>query len=223
MISNASMPLLTPTFCPPLLINFSNASLHNFANWHADGGCKGPVLMLIPGPSCLSYLMNTAAMSKTRHTGPLSHFNPRLVPLLRGLSFRLIIFLHVLTCFARPCFEFCCTRPFAQEKYLHYAKNLPPPFALKSSLRYQHRYAWGLRLQAPLPTARILPKPTKDWLKARPIISFFRTWAAPLRTVFGALIFELTKITFPDVPAQLSVQDLVHQLWEVLSSADPTE
>ena len=39
----------------------------------------------------------------------------------------------------------------------------------------QHRYAWGLRLHAPLPTARTLPKPTKDWLKARPIISFFRT------------------------------------------------
>ena len=62
--------------------------------------------------------------------------------------------------------------------------------------RLQHRFAWGLRLHAPLPTARILPKPTKDWLKARPIISFFRTWAAPLLTVFGALIFELTKVSF---------------------------
>ena len=81
----------------------------------------------------------------------------------------------------------------------------------------QQRYAWGLRLQAPLPTARILPKPTKDWLKARPIISFFRTWAAPLLTVFGALIFELTKVTFPDVPGQLSVQELVQQLWDALS------
>ena len=68
-----------------------------------------------------------------------------------------------------------------------------------------------------------LPKPTKDWLKGRPIISFFRTGAAPLLTVFGALIFELTKITFPDIPGQLSVQDLVHQRWEALSSADPTE
>ena len=70
------------------------------------------------------------------------------------------------------------------------------------SLLHQ-RYAWGLRLQAPLPTARILPKPTKDWQKARPIISFFRTWAAPFLTVFGALIFELTKVTFPDIPGQL--------------------
>ena len=39
--------------------------------------------------------------------------------------------------------------------------------------RLQHRYAWGLRLPAPLPTARILPKPTKDWLKARPITNRF--------------------------------------------------
>ena len=89
--------------------------------------------------------------------------------------------------------------------------------------RLQHRYAWGLRLHAPLPTARILPKPTKDWLKARPIISFFRTWAAPLLTIFGALIFELTKVTFPDVPGQLSVQELVQQLWDALSREDPTE
>ena len=89
--------------------------------------------------------------------------------------------------------------------------------------RVQHRYAWGLRLHAPLPTARILPKPTKDWLRARPIVSFFRTRAAPLLTVFGALIFELTKVTFPDVPGQLSVQELVQQLWDALSCADPTE
>ena len=90
------------------------------------------------------------------------------------------------------------------------------------SLLHQ-RYAWGLRLQAPLPTACILPKPTKDWQKARPIISFFRTWAAPFLTVFGALIFELTKVTFPDIPGQLSVQELVQQLWDALSKADPAE
>ena len=89
--------------------------------------------------------------------------------------------------------------------------------------RLQHRYAWRLRLQAPFPSARILPKPSKDWPKARPIIPCFRTWAAPLLTVFGALIFGLTKITFPDVPGQLSVQELVQQLWDALSSADPTE
>ena len=89
--------------------------------------------------------------------------------------------------------------------------------------RLQQRYAWGLRLHAPLPTARILPKPTKDWLKARPTISFFRAWAAPLLTVFGALIFELTKVTFPDVPGQLSVPELVQQLWDALSQEEPAE
>ena len=87
----------------------------------------------------------------------------------------------------------------------------------------RQRYAWGLRLQAPLPTARILPKPTKDWQKARPIISFFRTWAAPFLTVFGALIFELTKAAFPDIAGQLPVQELIQQLWEALSKADPDE
>ena len=45
-------------------------------------------------------------------------------------------------------------------------------------------------------------------MKARPIISFFRTWEAPLLTVFGALIFELTKITFPHIPGQTSQQQI---------------
>ena len=53
-------------------------------------------------------------------------------------------------------------------------------------------------------------------MKARPIISFFRTWAAPLLTVFGALIFERTKITFPHIPG-------IRQLWDELSNADPEE
>ena len=48
-------------------------------------------------------------------------------------------------------------------------------------------------------------------------------WAAPFLTVFGALIFELTKVTFPDIPSQLSVQELVQQLWDALSQAEPTE
>ena len=90
--------------------------------------------------------------------------------------------------------------------------------------RIQRQYDWGLRLQAPpLPTARILPKPSKGLMKARAIVSFFRTRAAPLLTLFGALIFELTKITFPHIPGQLSVQDLIQQLWDALSNADPEQ
>ena len=42
-------------------------------------------------------------------------------------------------------------------------------------------------------------------------------------TVFGALIFELTKVTFPDVPGQLSVQELVQRLWDALLREEPTK
>ena len=45
---------------------------------------------------------------------------------------------------------------------------------------------------------------------------FFRTRATILLTVFGALIFELTKVTFPEIPGQLSVHDLVQQLWDAM-------
>ena len=107
---------------------------------------------------------------------------------------------------------FCTGEVFALRR--ESAASFRAEVATTVPARLQHRYAWGLRLHAPLPTARILPKPTKDWLKAGPIISFFRTWAAPLLTASGALIFELTKVTFPDVHGQL---------WDALSREGPTE
>ena len=50
---------------------------------------------------------------------------------------------------------------------------------------------------------------------ARPIISFFRTWAAPLLTVFGAPIFELTKITIRLQEAHLQ-RKMVQNLCQLL-------
>ena len=108
-----------------------------------------------------------------------------------------------------------------------YVVNPQHLFALKWSLRYPPSYFNDMHgdfdFKHHIAHSSHPSKPTKDWQKARPIISFFRTWAAPFLTVFGAVIFELTKVTFPDIAGQLSVQELVQQLWESLSKADPDE
>ena len=134
---------------------------------------KGPVLKLIPGLSCLNYLMSIAAMSNwtsesLRPTAralnawvviPADHFPSRAHVICSALF---SVLLHKTFCVGKV---FALCREPAASFRAQVITTIPP--------RLQQRYAWGLRLQAPLPTARILPKPTKDWLKERPIISFY--------------------------------------------------
>ena len=190
--------------------NYNNVLTCSFENWLADGRYKDPASLRVLTKLIDEHRSNvqdrahwtSASLQRTTCSLsswvviPADHFPSRAHVICPSLFAMLM---HKTFCTGEV---FSLRRESAASFRAEVVTMVPP--------RLQHRYAWGLRLHAPLPTARILPKPTKDWLKARPIISFFRTWA-PLLTVFGALIFELTKVTFPDVPGQLSVQELVQQ------------
>ena len=43
---------------------------------------------------------------------------------------------------------------------------------IRTRLRLQQRYRWGLHWDRRLPSAYILPKHSRDWSKARPIVSY---------------------------------------------------
>ena len=93
-----------------------------------------------------------------------------------------------------------------------YVVNPQHLFALKWSLRYLPSYFSAMRGDFDfkhhcLQLASFQSRP-RTGRKQDP--SFFRTWAAPF-------------LTFPDIPGQLSIQELVQQLWEALSKADPAE
>ena len=71
------------------------------------------------------------------------------------------------------CFTNYFTALFALVKFFRQpAAAFRAHMLTKIPLRIQRQHAWGLRLHAPLPTARILPKPRKDW-KRGPLFHFF--------------------------------------------------
>ena len=150
--------------------NYLPGYVRKFAGWHTDCDSR-------PRHASRTFryfnkrsLMNITTISLLLRAGhpvtPADHFPSRAHVLCPALFSQL---LHSTFCTGEVFVP--CRQPAAAFR-AHMLTTIPA--------RIQRQYAWGLRLQAPLPTARILPKPSKDWMKARPINLFFRTWAAHL-------------------------------------------
>ena len=57
--------------------------------------------------------------------------------------------------------------------------------------RWNQRYAWGCKWSASLPVARILPKPSKAFMKARPIIACDHCWHSRLMAFLAKGVFQI--------------------------------
>ena len=88
--------------------------------------------------------------------------------------------------------------------------------------KWSRRYSWGCKWSASLPVARILPKPSKGFAKARPIIACDRCWHSRL-TAKG--VFQIMTVVFP--PGQtfnmLSVQQTIRNMWHSMMGYPATE
>ena len=60
-----------------------------------------------------------------------------------------------------------------------------------------------------LPYAYLLPKPSKDFEKARPIISYMLSWNAKLGQVTGTIVYELCRSIFGDLQLDRTVQTII--------------
>ena len=60
-----------------------------------------------------------------------------------------------------------------------------------------------------LPYAYLLPKPSKDFEKARPIISYMLSWNAKLGQVIGTIVYELCRSIFGDLQLDRTVQTII--------------
>ena len=85
------------------------------------------------------------------------------------------------------------------------------------------RYRWGLHWDRRLPSAYILPKHSRDWSKARPIVSYTQTACAPLSQTVASAIYCLLQIVFPELTALSDVLPLLRQIWKILQQHDPTD
>ena len=69
-------------------------------------------------------------------------------------------------------------------------KHFPKPL--------RKRYKWGIKPQQPLPTCYIFPKRKKQFKKARPVITFYKTQFSILYKALGKLIHDLTRKVYPE-------------------------
>ncbi len=60
------------------------------------------------------------------------------------------------------------------------------------------RYSWGLNPNRDLPRSYIFPKAKKKYLKARPVITFDKTYARTLSRALGTVLTQMCKIAYPD-------------------------
>ena len=60
-----------------------------------------------------------------------------------------------------------------------------------------------------LPYAYFLHKPSKDFEKARPIISYTLSWNAKLGQVIGAIVYELCRSIFGELQLDRTVQVII--------------
>lgn len=63
-----------------------------------------------------------------------------------------------------------------------------------------------------LPYAYLLPKPSKKFEKARPIISYMLSWNAKLGQVIGTIVYELCRSIFGDRQLDRTVQDIIEDI-----------
>ena len=101
--------------------------------------------------------------------------------------------------------------------------NLRPCFQFFPG--WNQRYAWGRRWSASLPVARILPKPSKAFMKARPIIACDHCWHSRLTTFLAKGVFQIMLVVFPPGSTfnMLSVQQVIRTMWHSMMSFPATE
>ena len=90
---------------------------------------------------------------------------------------------------------------------------------------WNQRYAWGCKWSASLPVARILPKPSKAFMKARPIIACDHCWHSRLTAFLAKGVFQIMLVVLPPGSTfnMLSVQQVIRTMWHSMMSFHAAE
>ena len=100
-----------------------------------------------------------------------------------------------------------------------------PPSRFQSVPKWSRRYSWGCKWSASLPVARILPKPSKGFAKARPIIACDQCWHSRLTAFLAQGVFQIIWVVFPPGLTfnMLSVQQVIRTIWHSMMGYPATE
>eukprot|EP00439_Symbiodinium_sp_Y106_P055867 s1132_g7.t2 len=72
-------------------------------------------------------------------------------------------------------------------------------------------YHWAFQWNKGLPTARILPKGSKQFSKARPIVTYTRCWHTKASSFLATALYSIMQILFPS-GSTLNVNSVLHAL-----------
>ena len=89
--------------------------------------------------------------------------------------------------------------------------------------KWSRRYSWGYKWSASLPVARVLPKPSKGFAKARPIIACDRCWHSWLTAFLAKGVLQIMTVVFPPGFNMLSVQQTIRNMWHSMMGYPATE
>ena len=85
------------------------------------------------------------------------------------------------------------------------------------------QYSWGLNFQSTLSTAYILPKPSRQFEKARPIVDYSRSWLLKLGGCLATALLEISKPVFTDLMQFTDVQAILAAVRHIFSSHSTLE
>ena len=86
-------------------------------------------------------------------------------------------------------------------------------------------YDWAFQWNKGLPTARILPKGSKQFRKARPIIAYTKCWHTKASSFLATALYSVMQILFPP-GSTLNVNSVMNALqfaWRHLQHMDPDD
>ena len=61
------------------------------------------------------------------------------------------------------------------------------------------QYKWGFKFTSSLSTAYILPKPSRDFQKARPIVDYSNAWCRTLGSSLATALHEILQVVYSDL------------------------
>ncbi len=112
------------------------------------------------------------------------------------------------TYFQTEVFELCAVGPLALRDRLVQLAKQDLPTCLQSLIN----------AEGTLPYAYILPKPSKFFEKARPIVSYMLSGNAKLGQLVGALVYELCRSIFGDLQLDRTVQDIIAAIQKIFEN-----
>ena len=87
-----------------------------------------------------------------------------------------------------------------------------PQFVPRQLVR---QYSWGWAMQGQLPYAYLLPKPSRGWDKARPIVSYRKAWCSKIGQAISILLLVILETVFPKEVNTQRVDVILRSIWRI--------